>query len=73
MGGLQIGGAADDLAGLARGRSNSTSTVVPIAAALKADCWLSIRCWSRANRSSISAVTPSPASPPPAFPAAANI
>ena len=55
MGRLQISGAADDLAGIRAGRSNSTSTVAPIAALLKADCWLSIKSWSRANRSSMSA------------------
>jgi len=40
--------------GLRAARSNSTSTVLPIAARLKADCWLSINSWSRTNRSSIS-------------------
>ena len=44
-----------DLAGIAGRRSNSTSTVLPIIALLKADCWLSINSWSRTNRSSISA------------------
>ena len=42
MRGLQMAVAADDLAGIARARSNSTSTVLPIMALLKADCWLSI-------------------------------
>jgi len=60
---LQVSGAADDLAGCGAGPSNSTSTIVPIAARLKADCWLSIKPWSRSNRSSISAAAPSPACP----------
>ena len=42
--------------GLRPARSHSPSTVVPIAAALKAACWPSINSWSRANRSSIVAV-----------------
>src|SRR6202008_1588993 len=53
MGRLQMGGPTI-WPGLRAGRSNSTSTVVPITALLKADCWLSINSWSRSKRWSIS-------------------
>jgi len=72
---LKIGGAGPTIWPALRAvRSNSTSVVVPIAALLKADCWLSINSWSSANRSSMSvADTVLPPSPPQAFRAVANI